>query len=147
MLVVTIELWPGGDATLKQTLGTARIGNTGDGTPDIGEYRAAIRHENMGARDWKRVKIAGFPRQKRNAWDLLFRVLRAAVGSRNPIRSGEEDLWTPSQMEVIARAAIEGKAPFSSHDSLSERIVNLLEMARAAAADGPSVASTETEAA
>jgi len=84
MLKVNIELWPYGDESKKKLIGTAIIGNDGSGTPSTGNYRAAIskRYPHI-SQIWKRARYMGFPRKKRNAWDLLYLILKEAVGDRN----------------------------------------------------------------
>lgn len=64
-------------------LGTLNIGNDGEGTPISGNYFAALFTRGEKPRTWKEVRVFGFPRKKLNAYDLLYRVLREAVGDRN----------------------------------------------------------------
>jgi len=88
MLVFTLELWPGGAVRSKRELAFGTITNDGEGTPESGSYRATItetglRNEPVHERTWE-IVLKGFPRNERNALDLLYRVLRAAVSYRNP---------------------------------------------------------------
>lgn len=82
MIVVTIELWPGGDRSRKELLGAATIANDGSGTPTVGNYRYALG-KRKGVGTWKEGEIKGFPRKRLGGYDLLLRVLRDAVGGRN----------------------------------------------------------------
>lgn len=86
MLHVTIELWPHGDRSRAKVLGTADIANVG-GTLDRGNYFARVN--GQGGRKWKATRIAGFPRNRLLAWDLLYRVLREVVGERNQSTEGK----------------------------------------------------------
>lgn len=81
MLIVRVELWPGGDPSRRKTLATGKITNTGEGSPTSGEYRAVLL--DGAGREWKTAYVAAFPRKRLLAWDLLYRVLRAAVSHRN----------------------------------------------------------------
>lgn len=83
MLVVTVDLWPGGDSTKAQRLGRATLVNDGTGTVGRGNYVACLFLAGAALTPWKRVEVCGFPRLTRNGWDLLFRALRKAVGGRN----------------------------------------------------------------
>ncbi len=83
MLKVTIELWPLGDESRKETLHTIVIANDGTGTPTQGNYYSVISRRKR-LTPWKLAAVAGFPRKRLNAVDLLYRVLKQAVGDRNP---------------------------------------------------------------
>ena len=83
MLVVTIELWPLGDSTKAQHLGTATIGNDGSGTLKLGNYRVKLSKRGKPLVEWKRGEVIGFPRHLLGPWDLLYRALRATVGYRS----------------------------------------------------------------
>jgi hypothetical protein len=80
MIVVSMDMWPHGFEDAKYPLGSARIWNTG-GTHSIGEYKFELF--DKAGRSYKKGEIKGFPRLKLLAWDLLFRVLKAALGMRN----------------------------------------------------------------
>lgn len=82
MLVIKIELWPGGDARRATSLGYASIVNDTFGTLAEGNYRIAISQRD-GKRPWKEGWVKGFPRKRLGAWDLLYRALREVVGERN----------------------------------------------------------------
>jgi hypothetical protein len=83
MLVVRIELWPGGCEDRKKTLATGTIANLGTGSLTHGNYFADLR--DKAGRPWRHCSIANFPRKRLLAWDLLYRVLAAIVGDRNKI--------------------------------------------------------------
>jgi hypothetical protein len=92
MIVVRVELWPGGCRDRARLLGMATIENDGSGTQTSGNYRATF----MGATltgitsavwrrpAWKTATAAAFPRERLSHWDLLYRLLRDIVGARNP---------------------------------------------------------------
>lgn len=82
MLVVTIELWPGGDQARKRHLGTARIANDGRGTLSAGDYDVTLSRCGQPNQAWRRGRVEGFPRRRLGPWDLLYRSLAATVGDR-----------------------------------------------------------------
>jgi hypothetical protein len=90
VIVVKVELWPGGDEKRSRLLGLGTITNIG-GTPARGTYsatllgatRAGVTPTVMHREPFRTVRVDGFPRRRLCAWDLVFRVLRAAVGTRN----------------------------------------------------------------
>ncbi len=104
MIVAQIVMWPHGnpDPTTHYSLGTVVIINTGDGTPDLGNYDFYVckcadrlllaeveggvayvltRMDERGA--WKRGRIENFPKIRLGPHDLLYRVLKSVVGWRN----------------------------------------------------------------
>ena len=81
MILVKIELHPKGDSSKARELGRIKIGNTATGTTSSGDYTAALF--DAGKRRYRVVEVKDFPRKRLLAFDLLFRVLRAAVGDRN----------------------------------------------------------------
>lgn len=83
MLVVHFELWPNGYEFRKRNLGTVRIVNTGEGGPAAGDYAATLSVRGHPDQIWKNIYLADFPRKRLGAYDLLYRVLRLAVGFRN----------------------------------------------------------------
>lgn len=83
MIIVTVELVPGGDMSKKRHLGTAVIANKGTGGLTRGNYRFQLSKRGRSRQLWKGGTITGFPRKKLGPWDLLYRCLREIVGSRN----------------------------------------------------------------
>lgn len=107
MIVIRMELWPGGDKSRAEHLGTATIANVNrmDDMRHIGNYEYLVMEHSQSAegdlvevfpesrfnlsqrgsakKKWKSGGVAGFPRLKLGAWDLLYRVLQSAVGNRN----------------------------------------------------------------
>lgn len=83
MLRITIELVPHGDESKKKHLGTAIIVNDGTGGRDVGNYYAKFSHFDSPNKTWKCSTCEGFKRLKRGPWDLLYIMLKDAVGSRN----------------------------------------------------------------
>ena len=82
MLRVTIEIIPGGIGEPKH-LGTIEIANDGTGTGDVGNYNAKLSKFGRPKAAWRNARVEGFERRRLGAYDLLFRVLRHAVGGRN----------------------------------------------------------------
>ncbi len=83
MLIITIELAPGGDMAHKQHLGTATIINDGTGTLAVGNYEVRLSKWGRPGVTWRRGRIEGFPRQRLGPYDLLLRALQVTVGGRN----------------------------------------------------------------
>lgn len=86
MLVVKIELWPGGWEARKRTLATGYIVNDNTGTLKSGNYQIVL-HDKAGKK-WKTGEVKGFARQRWLAWDLLFLSLRNILESRHGKRNG-----------------------------------------------------------
>lgn len=87
MIVVKIEMWPGGHEAKKYKLGEMRIANDGEGTPARGDYDVVLMKGERLAKQpgvWRRARVLGFPRARLGVYDLIFRALGAAVASRNP---------------------------------------------------------------
>jgi hypothetical protein len=79
---VTIELVPRGVESQAKVLHVAKIWNDGSGNLVRSNYKATL--STRGNRSiWKAVRVEGFQRKKLLAWDLLYRVLKMAVGERN----------------------------------------------------------------
>jgi hypothetical protein len=77
-------MWPLGFERLKYNLGTIDIVN--DATSDTysrGNYTARLARKGSPDSTWKTAAVLNFPRKQRNAYDLLYRVLREVVGERN----------------------------------------------------------------
>lgn len=86
MLYVRIELWPRGVREKARVLGEGTITNTGIGGPTLGEYSVKLMKSPEYSKSggiWKRGSVMSFPRLKLGPWDLLYRALKATVGSRN----------------------------------------------------------------
>ena len=83
-VVVTVELWPGGDEARKRHLGTARIVNDATGTATVGHYDATFSKRGSPTSVWRRSRVTNFPRKRLGAWDLLCAALVAALGGLEP---------------------------------------------------------------
>lgn len=88
MIVVTVEMWPGGDKSKRYLLGIATITNDATGTREIGNYDATFSDQvnivKGGAMPENLLVHAGrvenFDRQRRNVWQLLNAALGDALG-------------------------------------------------------------------
>lgn len=84
MLVVRVELWPGGCEASKRVLCEGTIVNDGSGNQTIGNYRVKLgRSPHIEGKIWKRGRVENFNRKRRGAWDLLYLALKASLGRRN----------------------------------------------------------------
>lgn len=81
MIVVKMELWPGGSEEHMRPLGTIVITNDGTGTKVSGNYKAVLSHAGKfwGVRKepYRTCRVANFARTL-SPYRLLCRVLRAA---------------------------------------------------------------------
>jgi hypothetical protein len=86
MVKVTIELLPNGFEKHKRLLGVIEIVNDCTGNSETGNYSATLSKEPPIAKTrgvWKKCKILGFKRLSLGPYDLLYRVLKECVGTRN----------------------------------------------------------------
>jgi hypothetical protein len=85
MIVIRVELWRKGNPHDVKVLGVAKIANVSRFGADSkrGDYKAVLYGGRSGRVVQRRVSVAGFPRLRLTAWDLLLRVLREAYGERN----------------------------------------------------------------
>lgn len=73
MIVVKIEMWPGGNQENRYLLGSAILINDSSGSATWGDYECTLFLK--GKRIWKQTYVAQFPRQRLNAWHLVKRML------------------------------------------------------------------------
>jgi hypothetical protein len=86
VIVVKIEMWPGGFEARKREIGRVNITNVG-GSSDVGHYKVEIPKSTEYAKRpgiWKRGEVRDFPRLSLGPADLLLRALLACVGTRSP---------------------------------------------------------------
>lgn len=88
MIVVKVELWPGGDESRKVDLGTAEIANI-SGLADVSSYSVRLLKgkaysPNGAGQLYKEGRVDGYPRRDRRwgPWELLALALEATVGTR-----------------------------------------------------------------
>lgn len=78
MLVIKIELWPGGDQTKAEEIHRAYIANDGTGSDSRGNYKFFVFRKGSKSRVLRKGRIEGFPRKSKGTWDLLSRVFDKA---------------------------------------------------------------------
>ncbi|KKM20438.1 hypothetical protein LCGC14_1645380 [marine sediment metagenome] len=87
MIKVTVELVSAVHPSRNRLLGIATIANDGlgeDGDGKIADYNYTLSMAGRRYNEtWKQGSIQGFPRKQKGGWDLLYRILRDAVGYRN----------------------------------------------------------------
>lgn len=80
MLVVHLEVWPGGDSTKRRKIGQINITNDGTGTEEVGNYNISASHAGKyygtNPKPYKIGKLAGFNRSL-SPYRLLSRALKA----------------------------------------------------------------------
>lgn len=80
MLRITVDLLPFG-ALPAHTLGMVEIVNTGAGTPELGEYEVTAKVRDGVERVVEySATVTDWPRQERNALELLRAALDAMLG-------------------------------------------------------------------
>ncbi len=89
MIRIIIEMWPGGDESKKRVLAVGNIWNDATGSRARGNYQgmfSKVSHKvfKAGGGIFRKGRVQGFPRTRLGVWDLLYRMLREAVGDRNP---------------------------------------------------------------
>jgi hypothetical protein len=89
MIRVTIELLPLGIEEEKRHIGTMIIFNDGTGSRTRGSYKYRISKQGHPLSIWKEGEVDDFARTKLGPWDLLFLVLKHAVGKRDKSRKAE----------------------------------------------------------
>lgn len=86
MIVVKLEMWPGGDEARAYTLGRTYIWNEGTtDDPSKGNYGVAVMRKgceyshpiNASART-RSGEVKNYPRLSYNVWRLIIRALKAA---------------------------------------------------------------------
>lgn len=85
MVVLKLEMWPKGQQSKAYSLGTMKIALDPHITPTdtLRSYTwFCTRRNEKGL--WKKGHIGGHNPKQRGPWDLLYRILRDAVGYRNP---------------------------------------------------------------
>lgn len=91
MIVLRAQVWPGGDGTKAQDIGVAMIVNTSETDRlALADYHAQFvaNPRSTGGQGGRQVNavVLGYPRRDAGLcfWDLVYRLLKAAVGARNP---------------------------------------------------------------
>lgn len=83
MLVVRVELWPGGVEEAAEVIDIMQIINDGTGSYGQGNYDVRIIKRDSND-TWKEGKVKAFPRARFNtSWDLVYRALKSMIGYRN----------------------------------------------------------------
>lgn len=88
MLVVKLELWPGGDASRKREIGRTYINNVG-GSDKKGNYNVRVMKKGQEDTPTHEVfrnqtgivrvgSVANYPRLSYNVWRLIIRALKSA---------------------------------------------------------------------
>lgn len=80
MIVVKIELWPGGNPVSARELGRTYIDNVG-GSKDRGDYRVRVQRRGSSPSEYKQTrmgKVKDYPRLSYNVWRLVIRALKSA---------------------------------------------------------------------
>lgn len=87
MIVVKMEMWPGGDEVRARPIATAVIFNDATGNSVIGNYQYVIGRKGKydprsllsGRHVLRQGRITGFNRKARKAWELVMLCLAAGL--------------------------------------------------------------------
>jgi len=91
MVHIEISMWPGGNKDRAYPLGEVTIANVG-GTDTRGNYRWKLFKRGTQS-IYREGEVHDFHRKRLGVYDLLYRVLKIAVGERNGTNS---DVLLPS---------------------------------------------------
>lgn len=84
MIVLKLEMWPRGDQAKAYPIATMAVSldpkTAGSNTSRSYNWRIS-RQGNKGT--WKSGYVEGHNKNLRGPWDLIYRILKDAVGSRN----------------------------------------------------------------
>lgn len=106
MIVIKLEMWPGGYEANKYELGRAYLWNDGKGTTARGNYDGAImrkgdaRPPHLAGAITRTGQVRGYPRLSYTVWELIRRFLNDALS----IKKGD----TPPLLEAAEIAQREG---------------------------------------
>lgn len=103
MLVIKIELWPGGRKDLKRDMGTMFIVNSGAGTRAMGVYEVMMSKWRKPEEPYRIGVVSGFDRINGSPWELMRRAIVAATDQRRV------DAGLRQKMIGIARRALRGQ--------------------------------------
>jgi hypothetical protein len=109
VIVVKVELWPGGDERRKRSLGTAYIINDGTGTSLRGNYHVMLSRMKDATVPWRIGRVVNWPRTG-SPWDLLNRAISAAIRNRS------DDHTLRRRMVLVARRAMNGQTEMFTMD-------------------------------
>lgn len=77
MIIVTVEMWPGGDKDEAYLLAVAVLTNDQTGSTTRGDYDCGLFLKSK--RIWRKTHIAQYPRAKLNVWHLIKRMLEGVL--------------------------------------------------------------------
>lgn len=88
MIVVKVEMWPGGDESKRYELGRTYIYNDGGGTGKRGNYEVRVCRKGSFTPDARKIvsgkgftrtgRVDNWPRKSYNIWRLILRCLMSA---------------------------------------------------------------------
>jgi hypothetical protein len=88
VIVVTIEMWPGGDKSRKHELGRTYVFNDAAGTASRGNYEVRVCRKGSFDADPREIvegtgftrkgRVDNWPRKSYNIWRLVLRCLQSA---------------------------------------------------------------------
>jgi hypothetical protein len=82
MVVVKIEIWPGGDESRKRDIGRVDIANDGTGTFETGNYNVRLYHAGrFWGRPgfWKVGEVKDYDRQRLSPYHLVAWAIKNAL--------------------------------------------------------------------
>jgi len=81
MIVIKVELWPGGSEKNAQEIGRTYIANDGSGDEDRGNYNGYVCRRGTKERPpngtyTREGRVEDYPRKSYNVWRLVIRMLK-----------------------------------------------------------------------
>lgn len=110
MLVVRLEVWPGGDPAGAREVGVMRIANQLTGNEELGDYTVEIDHcgDFYGKPGvWKQGRVHGHPRKKLSPFHLVLSALQNALST---YRSAARSSSAPAAPAGSSSRAVRGRA-------------------------------------
>ena len=81
MLVVKIELWPGGWEDRKKEIGRLVIVNDGSGTKNRGNYRTLLMRRGTKNTVLREGRVGNHSRLSKSVWNLVHKALESVMSS------------------------------------------------------------------
>lgn len=109
MILVTVEVLPGGNAARRYSVASVSIANDGTGTAETGNYDCRVIDQRLGSSTVAtRCRVERFPRQEKTALDLLYLALCDVLGKRNEPAPAEEPRQVVEPAPATVRWRCEG---------------------------------------
>ncbi len=132
MIVVTIQLWPGGNRHDASELGRMYIANDGTGTHEHGNYQVAVCKKGAqavpfpmnpslsGKRATRYGRVESYPRERLPIWHLMLRAIKAAFPEAKDITKPGLRMPKPKCAECGTKRSCFNCAPMVPDDGVNQ---------------------------